>query len=244
MPSYDPSHFTIQDMAESAAYLRHLGRNAGSMEEAGQSIVDYFCDTLTCPADGRPSTVLARIYKTQQFGKLPSDLREWAKRSLNGVHAPARMRCLTLLATRGERPEWNERRKSAGHRCIPLISEQAVSQAPMIARLIRQFGLEINTVLAPDPALLLDLSERTYNVFYVPQAAGSPYVPAQEDFVVPCGIQSVLGFGGMLHSGDLFAVILFLRHPVPQESADLFEPLALSVKVALTPFVGSEFRNG
>ena len=45
----------------------------------------------------------------------------------------------------------------------------------------------------------------------MPEAAGSPYIPAQEDFVQPVGIRSVLGFGGMLPGGDIFVVILFSR---------------------------------
>jgi len=53
---------------------------------------------------------------------------------------------------------------------------------------------------------------------------------------VPFGIRSVIGFGGMLPSGNLFAVILFTKVPIPRETADLFRPLALSVKLAILPF--------
>ena len=40
-------------------------------------------------------------------------------------------------------------------------------------------------------------------------------------------------------SGELFATILFSRTPIPREVADLFKTLALNVKVALLPFVGT-----
>jgi len=92
-------------------------------------------------------------------------------------------------------------------------------------------------VVKPNPALLLNLEQRTYNVFHVPEAVGSPYVPAQEDFVIPYRIRSVLGFGGMLPTADLFAIILFSKVPISRETADLFKTLALSAKVALLPFV-------
>jgi hypothetical protein len=62
---------------------------------------------------------------------------------------------------------------------------------------------------------------------------GSPYVPAQREFVIPYGVKSVVGFGGLLPTGDLFAVILFTRVDVPRESAELFKTLALSTKLAM-----------
>jgi hypothetical protein len=108
----------------------------------------------------------------------------------------------------------------------------------MISQLIIQFGLEVSALIQPDPALLVDLEQRTYNVFHVPDAVGSPHIPAQQGFVIPFGIQSALGFGGMLPTGDLFAVILFSKVHVPRATAEMFKTLALSVKVAVVPFVG------
>jgi hypothetical protein len=76
-------------------------------------------------------------------------------------------------------------------------------------------------------------------VFHVAEALGSPFVPAQDPFVKRHGVRSVLGFGGMLPTGDLFTVILFTRVPVPRATAELFKPLALSTKLAILPFVGN-----
>ncbi len=89
-----------------------------------------------------------------------------------------------------------------------------------------------------DPHHPLELEQQHYNVFYVPQAVGSPLVPHQDDFVIPCSIQSVLGFGGLLPSGNLFAIVLFSKVPLPRETANLFKTLALSVKLAILPFDG------
>lgn len=106
----------------------------------------------------------------------------------------------------------------------------------MLAGLLEQFGIELKSILRYDPALFPDVENRTFNVFYVPNAPGSPYIPAQEDFVIPHGIESCIGFGAMLPGGRLFAVILFLKAAVTREVADLFAPLALSVKLAFLPF--------
>ena len=110
----------------------------------------------------------------------------------------------------------------------------------MIARLINQFGLEVGSVLRPDTTLIGDLSQKTFNTFFVPEALGSPYIPAQDDFVIPYGIKSVLGFGGMLSSGELFAVIMFSKTSIPNQTAQSFRNLAPNVKEAVEPFVGNK----
>jgi len=66
----------------------------------------------------------------------------------------------------------------------------------------------------------------------VPEAVGSPYIPAQKEFVIAHGVRSVVGFGGVLSTGDLFAVIMFAKVSIPRETADAVKALALSVKEA------------
>jgi hypothetical protein len=85
---------------------------------------------------------------------------------------------------------------------------------------------------------LLGLEERKLNVFHVPEAVGSPYIPAQESFVIPCGVKSVQGFGGLLPSGNLFAIIMFSKVEISSSTAEKFKTLASNVKSALLPFDG------
>jgi hypothetical protein len=70
-----------------------------------------------------------------------------------------------------------------------------VERAPMIASLLRQMGLKIETALNPDSRLILDADQHTFNVFHVEHAQGNPSIPAQADFVTTYGIRSALGFG-------------------------------------------------
>jgi len=153
------------------------------------------------------------------------------------------MKCLTLMATVGESAAWNSRHLSRGHRAIPLPSPEIVEKAPMIAQLIKELGLAINTVLQPSPEGVKELAGKRHGVFHVEDALGSPYIPAQEDFVARYGIRSVLGFGGMLFTGDLFAVILFSTVHVPATAADRFKTLALDVKSAFSRFSDSNVFN-
>jgi hypothetical protein len=232
---YDLANFTLRDMTECGAALRRLGSAAATLEDVADLMVRYLREHLLDPA-GRPACALVRFFKTHPYAGLDDDARAFAARLLGGRPAPPGLVCLTLLATAGDRPEWNSRHASAGHKAIPLPGEEALRRLPMIFQLLLQFGLDAGAVLRPDPALLRERGEHTFNVFFVPEALGSPHVPEQDAFVRPCGIRSVLGFGGVLPAGDLFAVILFSRVAIPAATADLFKPLALSAKLAVIPF--------
>jgi hypothetical protein len=79
-------------------------------------------------------------------------------------------------------------------------------------------------------------SAPSYDVFHVENALGSPFIPAQQEFVLPHRIQSVVGFGGLLRTGELFAVILFSRDHIPESSAVRFRSIALDVRSSLFGF--------
>jgi hypothetical protein len=98
-------------------------------------------------------------------------------------------------------------------------------------------------VLQPSPEVVKELAGKRHGVFHVEDASGSPYIPAQEEFVARYGIRSVLGFGGMLFTGDLFAVILFSTVHVPGSAADRFKTLALDVKSAFSRFSEANVFN-
>ena len=63
----------------------------------------------------------------------------------------------------------------------------------MISRRLTQFGIDVGSVMRPGPVLVGDVSGKTYNTFYVPEAVGSSYIPTPDDFVIPNGIKSVFG---------------------------------------------------
>lgn len=233
---YDLAGFSLSDMTRCGIWLRKIGREARSLEEVASRTVRYLRDELVDGRGGAPCCPLVRFYKTHPYGELDSDQRLFARAALGDQEPSPSMKCLTLIATAGEEPNWNARQRSAGHKAIPLASETIVTEAPMISQLIKQFGLEIGVLIRPSGELLMEAEQRTYNVFHVHKAPGSPHIPAQEGFVIPYGIQSVLGFGGLLPSAELFAVILFSRVTIPRERADLFKTLALNVKLAILPF--------
>jgi signal transduction histidine kinase len=237
---FDLGTFTLRDMTELGAVLRRMGDGAASMEEMADRTVRYLYEHLVEGPEHAPCCALARFFKTHRFDALGPDLREFARGMLGDRPESGSMKCLTLLATAGDQPEWNSRHASVAHKAIPLASEDLVAQAPMISSLLGQLGVGVTDLLNDSPELLVG-PEASFNIFYVPQARGSPHIPAQQEFVEAAGIESVLGFGGMLPLGDIFAVILFLKTRVPRETAELFRTLALNLKMAALPFDESVF---
>ena len=229
----DITNFTVGGMLRAGVAVRRIVRGAESLEEAADRIVRFFYDGCVDPSSGRRTTVLVRFYKTHPYADLPLDLKLFADRNIETDQAFPGMRCLTLLATAGDEPAWMSRHSSRGHQAIPLPSADIVRQAPMIASLIEELGFDIEAVVHGGVLAARPGDAKTYDVFHVEDAFGSPSIPAQREFVVPYGVSSVLGFGGMLRSGELFAIILFSRAPIPTASASRFRAIALDVRSAL-----------
>lgn len=232
---YNISNFSQDNLSQCAVALRNMNLNAHSLEETAEQMVQYLYNQLLNES-GERACALVRFFKTHAYEALDGKLQKAAHEILGSRAVLPSTKCLTLLATAGDQSDWNSRQTSGGHKAIPLIDEEFINRAPMISQLIQQFGLEAKTVLAPNPKVLMDLERRTFNVFYIAQALGSEHIPAQKEFVIPYQIESVLGFGGILPSGNLFAIIMFTKTPIPRQTADLFKWVAAYVRIAAASF--------
>ena len=231
------SAFQLGDMIHCGRAIRGL-RSATCMEEAAQRLVELLHGLLGLD-DGQPACALIRCFKTHAFGALPEDLFASAANALPpGSHH--RTPCLTLLGSWGTQEAWKGRQGSKGHQVIPLESVAVVERAPMITELLQQIGFSLPDVVAPDASALMDMEQQQFNVFHIPDARGSRFVPGQ-DFVAEYGVRSVLGFGGLFPSGEVFAVVMFARVNIPREIADMFRTIALSTKLLLLPFSKGPF---
>lgn len=77
---------------------------------------------------------------TYPYESLEETLRQLAN-NIAGERSLAKSTCcLALLATTGQKPEWNVREFSKGHRVIPLVDKQTAEQHHMIAQLVYQSG--------------------------------------------------------------------------------------------------------
>lgn len=231
---HDLTAFNLNDMTTCGAALRALGDGADDMETVAQRTVRYLYDHLVDPAGAR-ATALVRFFITRPYRTLDASLQRHVDGFLGHAPDDPTLKCQTLLATVGDHPDWHSRHNSRYYKAHPL-SKEIVDANPMFAQVAEMFGIVLEQVVEPDPDLLLDMEQKTYNILHVPDALDNAYIPDQKDFVIPYGVRSVLGFYGLLPSGNLFTVILFAKTPIARESTDYFRPLALNVKMALLPF--------
>jgi class 3 adenylate cyclase len=80
-------------------------------------------------------------------------------------------------------------------------------------------------VLSPSEDIHLEGIVRGFGLFHVEDAVGSPFVPAQEEFVLPYGVASVVGCGTMLPNGAVALWIGFARHLIQRDAALPMIPL-------------------
>ncbi len=233
---YSLETFAKADLYKCSVALRNLEYGSRTMEDAANRIVRYIYDNFLDPRTGEREAALVRFFKTHPYRELSHRLQGQAQSIVQGQYISPATKCLTLLATAGDNPQWNDRRRSVGHQAIPLIDEEFVRRAPMILQLIQQFGLDVQAVIETNPALITKSPHRAFNVFHIPTALNSPYIPGQQEFVVPYRVKSVLGFGGMLPSNELFAVIVFSKAFVPVETANRFKFISAYVRVAVESF--------
>ena len=133
---YDIRRFTQAEANECGAALSRMGLEAESMEEVANRIVRHLYDNLADSQSGQKSCALVRFYKTHPYSELDEGLQAFARGILGSAPASPTLNCLTLLGTVGDKTEWNSRANSAGHKAIPLASEQMIAQIPMVSQLV------------------------------------------------------------------------------------------------------------
>ena len=236
---FDFTKFTLQNMTRCGDDLQQFGSNARNLEELANLMVHYFYDHFIDNKTGDKSCALVRFFMTYPYTSLDDELRQFADKIINGQPVPQEAKCLVLLATAGLQPEWNSTGLSKGHRVLPLLNEDMLKQTPMLYELIYQLGIDASSVLNPDPTIAFEMEKKIIKVYYIPDVSESPYIP-QNDFAIPFGIKSVLGFGGMLPTGNMFAMLIFSRVKIPGKTADMFKNIDLNVRMTVMPFVSEK----
>ena len=236
----DVTTLTAADIAVLSASLHAAARSAEHRQAAAEAIVATLFASLK-DASGEPACVLTRCFQTCSYARLPLQYRDAADDLLERTPSHANMRCLALLATRGVRTVWNDVATSTNHQCIPLPSVEVVRRAPMVAGLLQQIGFSVDQVVTSpsdfDHVLHKPRTDSTNSsIFHVENAVESPLIPAQNEFVKPFKVRSVIGFGDILPDGEIFAVLLFLRTPVSAPIASAFNHLAASATAILQRF--------
>lgn len=243
---------TESELAGIELRLRPMVDAATTLEEAAQALADQLFEAFP------RATVLARVYATVPFSRLPESNRVATTRMATERGAEARLApttpVLSLLGTHGVEADWCDRRRSRGHAGIPLIDASFVDSTPMVARLLRDLGLELTLVERWADEYSRALIGGFNGVFYVPDAATAVdtrsrlIVPAQ-DFVTKYHVKTVFGMGGSYltdPAGTIIACIVFANTYVPRQKAERFSSLMAQFKSATFPRVraGRIFTDG
>lgn len=195
--------------------------NIPAVESAAQILTKSMCDLFKSYAQSE--FVLARVFHSFEYQALPKDIQEAARQALATTPKEENL-FLTLLGTYGDEAAWQDRRKSHGHRAIPLTKE-SIRKIPMMTRLFQQLGFDLGIMLGEgSPGIVVSGLERSYGVFYVNNAEHSPYIPAQ-DFVSKYGIKTIFGSGVKLPNNDISIFIGFTKVILDEAQALCFSPL-------------------
>lgn len=206
--------------------------DGSSLEGAARAFADTFVTTFE-------SIVLARVFAVLPFGELPAHERAFAERLAGGAGDPRLgpgTDVLTLLATRGVDPSWNDRTASRGHLAIPLIDKSFVQGAPMIAKLLSDLSLDLRGLDPGAPIVTRRLLGGQNGTFYVADAqeaqdeAGRDIIPARA-FVSSQQIRTVFGMGGAYADGTLVVAIFFTRELLDRALVDRFPSLISNFKM-------------
>jgi len=220
---------TLGNIFELSQVIKERCKRLLSLEEIAQEIVNTFCRVFVTDS-GKSAFVLSRYFKSCIYEDLPEDIKIYIQHKEGKEEIPAQNRYLTLLGTSGDMEEWNCREGSKGHQALPLYDPQMVNDIPMLSALLTQIGFKISDIVRSDNSIIINKEEHEFGAFCVKEAGGSEFIPAQAKFVEPFGIKSVFGFGGSYNTGQIYAIIIFCREKIINETAKLFLSLNPAVK--------------
>ncbi|HKP11917.1 MAG TPA: hypothetical protein VJZ91_07385, partial [Blastocatellia bacterium] len=227
------SEYTMTDITDLQERL-HVGvMGCASLQEAAQKCVGVIYEDL------EDSLALARIYATVPFKQLPATDRSFvldlamANRAADLLDEETLV--LSLLGTRGDESEWNDRNQSKNHLGIPLLASSFVDAIPMVAQLMQDLQIGLGWLDSKDTNIVVKTLGTVAGVFYVQEAAtsvdekGRKIVPAQ-DFVRAHRVETVFGLGGSYLNSTCVVLILFTRERLERAEAERFMPLVNTIK--------------
>ena len=201
-----------EDWSSTLQWLRDRVGNVASLEEAAALVAQTLHERFIA------GTVLARVYAVLPYRAIEPSLAAFVDAIATKTGETDSIRpdtpVLTLLGTHGAEPAWCDRRTSVGHQAIPLVSAAFVQNIPMVARLLKELGVDLAWLDASPEMNARKLLGGFNGVFYVDDAQsvrdaqGRLVIPAQ-DFVADRGVKTVFGMGGFYPDGTLLAIIVF-----------------------------------
>lgn len=196
-----------------------------SFEQAANFCVKALYDEFR-QENGDHIFTLVRIFRLSQFSELPAEIQTKVQRELGD-------RWMALMATIGQEPAWCDRKQSQGHQAI-VAGE---NQSPMLKAAFEQLGLKIDEDTISRDLVFEEVSLLTH-YFHVPEALGSRHVPAQDQFVKPYRIHSVVGLGSPFVTNSAYLALAFAKALISSEDAQKFAELSPFISTFLASYEG------
>jgi hypothetical protein len=207
--------------------------DCGTLQSVAQAFVENVYTHF------QESLVLLRLFSSVPYSALPLCEKQFLdKKSLDSgsfhLFRPDTP-VLTLLGTRGQREEWNDRSNSQSFRCIPLLSSRYVETLPMLSMQLRKMNFELrlldtweSTVLAQGRADEYTGTLHVRDAAVDQDAQGRMVVPRQ-DFVSGNGVKTALGFGaGYRNHPTIITLFAFTNETVEESAVENFSVLLQS----------------
>lgn len=196
-----------------AQSLWHNRQQFGSHEEASQHLTRALYKEL------EPQAALVRVFRLTTTLDLPPDVQALVEADEEKVMA--------LTGTYGMEPHWCDRHQSVGHKAIPLRAIAIPERIPMFQEVLTQMELDYRRLR--EVGSILEVTTKLAGQFYVPSVPDASYIPAQDEFVKPYEIASLVGFGGVAKGTTLSTVIyllyVFTRVHVSLEAVERFNQM-------------------
>jgi hypothetical protein len=227
--------YSLKDVAALRSRVEAELKESASFQQASQKFIDILYEELSS------SAVLFRVFATVDFERLPEKERDFvldlarAREFLSEVQAKTPV--VTLLGSRGKRPQWNHRLRSERHLAIPLTSASFIKTIPMVSRLMGDMGTGLEWVQKQERHMIVTSMGRMARVLYVADALetrtgdGFDVIP-DRSFVTENLVRTVLGLGGAYLNGTIVAVVLFTSERVPQNRVEKLMPVMHGFKIA------------
>jgi len=227
--------YSVEDVSALRSRVEEELKDFESFQPASQKFIDILYEDLIA------SAVLFRVFATVELEKLPAKEKDFVLdlARVRGFLSELQPETLvvTLLGSRGKRPQWNHRLRSERHLAIPLTSASFIKTIPMVSRLMGDMGTGLDWVQKQERNMIVTSMGRMARVLYVEDALetrtgdGFDVIP-DRSFVTENRVRTVLGLGGAYLNGTIVAVVLFTSELVPQDRVEKLMPVMHGFKIA------------
>jgi len=227
--------YSVENVSALRSRVEGELKQCESFQQASQKFIDILYEELIA------SAVLFRVFATVELEKLPEKEKAFVLdlARVRGFLSELKPKTpvVTLLGSRGKRPQWNHRLRSERHLAIPLTSASFIKTIPMVSRLMGDMGTGLEWVQKQERNMIVTSMGRMARVLYVEDALetrtgdGFDVIP-DRSFVKENGVRTVLGLGGAYLNATIVAVVLFTSELVPQDRVEKLMPVMHGFKIA------------